>query len=500
MSEQTKDKEILSYSMNMKKQIKEKTINIEANIVSSLWENPQLYLDYDNLNSNKFKTPIWKFYFSIGEKMAKKSFNKIEESDVDLFLNGKDKLFEAYENFGGFDIVRDLQEVCSVENVDVYIQELFKWDVIWNIVDKFTIDSEQLSKIEGLDADGVYDYYTAILNNTFTSSNNNYIVSKLQDGLGDIIKEADEGTNKGMPIYSPILSDEIGGLIDGQLYLLGAGSGCGKTTFLLDCVLPALFDFEIPACFLLNEQDDKKVKQQFLTYIINNLIITDPNKHFSSKRWREGGFTEEEWGWLRKAQEFLEQKISDNKIIIVELKRYSRKEVERLIKQYASMGVTKFFLDTLKLSEDTKEKGDSAFWLGLMNDVLAYSNLVKPAGLNVHLTCTMQLQKINKMQRFLDNSVIGMSKSIIDTASVVILMRKFNPDEYSGQKNEVKVKRPIKGTSAMEEVVLDPKAHYQMAFITKNRNGSAEEFQIVAKQELGYLQYEEVGICNIMPS
>ena len=85
MSEQTKDKEVLAYSMMMKKQIQAKTRNIEANIISCLWEDTQLYYDYDTLDSNKFKTPIWKFYFTIGKKMIMKSIKKIEEADVDLF-------------------------------------------------------------------------------------------------------------------------------------------------------------------------------------------------------------------------------------------------------------------------------------------------------------------------------------------------------------------------------------------------------------------------------
>ena len=93
-----------------------------------------------------------------------------------------------------------------------------------------------------------------------------------------------------------------------------------------------------------------------------------------------------------------------------------------------------------------------------------------------------------------------MSKSIIDTASVVILMRRFNPDEYPGMAHEIKVTKPIKDSSCFEEVVLNPKEHYQLAFITKNRNGCAEEYQIVARQELGTLIYKEVGIANIMPN
>lgn len=495
MSEQTKDKEVLAYSMMMKKQIQAKTRNIEANIISCLWEDTQLYYDYDTLDSNKFKTPIWKFYFTIGKKMIMKSIKKIEEADVDLFLDGKEKLQEAYNEFGGFDTIRDLQEVCSVENVEVYIQELFKWDVLWNIIDKFTIDNNQLDRIENLDADGVYNYYTAILNNTFTSVNNKVNISKLSDGLEEIIEEADEGLAQGMPFESPQLSSEVGGWVDGQTYILGGLSGAGKTTWVQDVILPAVWRLGEPCVIMLNEQDHKKWKQQFLTWIMNNVVITNPNKYFNAKRWREGKFTEEERDWLAQAVKILRDKEVSGQIVIAELKSYSQKEAERIIKQYASIGVKKFILDTFKLSS---EKNDNeAFWLSMQEDMRKFDDLVKPSNLNVALLCTLQLQKSSRMNRYLGVDNIGMSKNVVDVCSVALLMRRIFNDEYPGMAKEIKVKRPIAGTEAFEEVVLDPKKKYVIIFIEKNRNGESQTYQVVAEQNLGRLIYKEVGIADV---
>lgn len=495
MSEQTKDKEVLAYSQMMKKQIQSKTRNIEANIISCLWENPQLYYDYDSLTANKFKSPIWQFYFTIGQKLVMKSIKKIEEADVDLFLDGKDKLIEAYDSFGGFDTIRDLQEVCSIENVEVYIEEVFKWDVIWNIIDKFTIDNKQLDVIENLDADGVYNYYTAILNNTFTSVNNKVIISKLSEDLDEIVDEADEGLEKGMPFDSPQLSSEIGGWVNGQTYILGGLSGAGKTTWVQDVILPSIWKVGEPCVIMLNEQDHKKWKQQFLTWIINNVIITDSKKYFNAKRWREGKFTQQERDWLSQGISLLKEKEVSGQIVIAELKSYSQKEAERIIKQYASIGVKKFILDTFKLSS---EKNDNeAFWLSMQEDCRKFDDLVKPSNLNVALLLTLQLQKSSRMNRYLSVDNIGMSKNVVDVCSVALLMRRVFNDEYSGMAKEIKVKRPINGTSAFEEVILDTNKKYIIIFIEKNRNGRSQEFQIVAEQDLGRLIYKEVGIVDI---
>lgn len=491
----TNDKEVLAYSLKLKGQILVKTKNIEANVISCLWQTPQLYLDYDYLDVNKFKNPIWRFYFTIGKKMASKSIKKIEEIDVDLLLEGQDKLMETYIGFGGFDTVGDLQEVCNIENVSVYIEELVKWDVIYNIVDKFTIDSEVLSKIEGFNADGVYNYYTSVLNKTLNNVNNGVIISKFNEGIDELIANANEGLNAGMPFGSPILSQEIGGWIDGQTYILGGLSGAGKTTWVQDVILPAIWELEEPCVIMLNEQDNVKWKQQFLTWIMNNIVITNPSKHFDAKRWREGHFTEEEWLWLNEASRLLKEKEVGGHIIIAELKSYSQKQAERIIKQYASLGIKKFILDTFKLSNERDD--NDAFWLSMQEDMRKFDDLVKKSNLNVGLLCTLQLQKTSRLNRFLSMDNIGMAKNIIDVASVALLMRRMFNDEYTGMSHEIKVKKPIPGTSSFEDVPLDPKKKYIIIFIEKNRNGESQNYQIVAEQNLGRLVYEEIGICDI---
>lgn len=495
-TKEEKDKITLAYLNKLKTEIQVKTKNIEANVVSCLWQDPTLYLDYDNLDVSKFKNPVWQFYYTIGHKMAIKSIKKIEEVDVDLFLEGKEKSLESYNNWGGFETVGDLQSVCNIENVDVYVQELIKWDVIFNIVDKFTIDSNILKAIETYNADKVYDYYTALLNKTFTASNNGVVISKFNEGLDEIIDEADKGVNKGMPLSnSPILSGEIGGWINGQTYILGGLSGAGKTTWVQDVVLPAIWELEEPCLIMLNEQDHVKWKQQFLTWIINNIIINTPSKFFDAKRWREGGFTEEEWVWLRDASKLLKEKEVSGKIIIAELKSYSQKEAERLIKQYASLGVEKFILDTFKLSNERND--DEAFWLSMQEDMRKFDDLVKKSSLNVALLVTLQLQKTSRLSRYLCMDNIGMSKNVIDVASVALLMRRMFPDEYPGMSKEIKVKQRIPGTESFNEIPLDPKKKYVIIFIEKNRNGESQTYQIVAEQNLGRLIYNEIGIADV---
>ena len=210
-------------------------------------------------------------------------------------------------------------------------------------------------------------------------------------GLEELISKADEGVKKGLPIDSPLLSETINGINLGQITLIGGQSGSGKSTWLIQQILTAVFNYEEAAVFFLNEQDAKKFQQEMLTWIINNIVIKDKKRYFNKVRWRDGGFSEEEFKWLNEARKILEEKTKNNKIIIVEFKTYMHKTTVRSIKKYAAMGVKIFAIDTFKLSSDSNS--NNPFWLEMMQQMREFDDLCKPSNLNVSLICTYQLGK-----------------------------------------------------------------------------------------------------------
>ena len=86
----------------IKKIIRDNTLNIEGVIVGTFWSDPQLYFDYSDLTIDKFKSPIWKFYFGIGRKLAEKDIKSFNSVDVEVYLDNNEKLKNAYDNYGGF--------------------------------------------------------------------------------------------------------------------------------------------------------------------------------------------------------------------------------------------------------------------------------------------------------------------------------------------------------------------------------------------------------------
>ena len=129
MAELTKDKIISLYKATIKNELREKSKNFESNIVVKLWENPQLYLDYNTLGTKNFINEIWKVYFAIGKKMIEKGYTTFSDVDTALFLQNTNDLKEKYEEFGGFSKVSDLFGIGSDDNLEVFINNIKKYAV-----------------------------------------------------------------------------------------------------------------------------------------------------------------------------------------------------------------------------------------------------------------------------------------------------------------------------------------------------------------------------------
>ena len=95
---------------------------------------------------------------------------------------------------------------------------------------------------------------------------------------------------------------------------------------------------------------------------------------------------------------------------------------------------------------------------------------------------------------------MGEAKSIVDCASTVLMIRNILPDEYPSGKNELKVWMPS-GKNGMTKVpvTLDENKRYQLIFLIKNRNGSANQHCIVMEADLSRNLYKEVGLTIVSP-
>ncbi|MGL6174848.1 MAG: DnaB-like helicase C-terminal domain-containing protein [Cellulosilyticaceae bacterium] len=480
--------------------ISNEMLSIEINVVASLYANPELILEHSEIRRIMFKSPMWKCYYTIFEKLIEKGATVIDQIAVETMLgqSGNEKLKQVYDQVGGWNKISIPMDVVETENFSMWVDELKKHSSLYDFIKDCTLTTDHLKSTFGdFDSNDVYDYISAKVNHVFINSSNsgNVKVYNIMDGIEAMIEKANEGIFAGIPYDSPILCNDTAGLCLGNIYLVAAHSGVGKSSYVQYFFLQTYIKNQEPVLIIVNEQSLQDWQRSLLTIIINQEL--KPKRAFNKARFRFGKFTDEEKELLKQATEILQEKISKGLINICPLEKYTSGAVCKLLRKYAALGVKHFILDTLKKSTD---KGNNVqTYESMMDDCVEFDNICKESALNLNLIVTAQLEKSNSSnKRFLNSSAIGMSRNIIDTMAVVLLMRRVWSDEKgAGARNEIKVRKPIKGTQSGVEITLDPSKEYMVMFKEKNRLGSANDYQIVYEVNLGTLQFKEVGITDI---
>lgn len=488
-------------------ELKRIKITYEPDVVTALWTNTELYNQYTNLSPEDFTSNIWRVYFIIGKECTEEGVKTLTPYSAGQYLEKHPKLKAEYERNQGFGLIQEGKEYTTIENFEGALQELYKWKTLLQLAEKGFLTSEFFRKIKDRKIEDIYNYFEATLNSSFVEMDNSITAYNACEGLQEIVDNCNKGLERGVPINnSKMLDETIAGLQLGQIYLLGAQSGVGKTTITLELPLQAMLEENKRCVIFINEQDQVKLQKELLTYIANNKIrnpgiVVDKNQKdrdkagkilFKKKRFKEGEFTEEELELLKEAIQYLDNLKNRKNITIIPLQTYTVDIVKKLICKYAAMGVKYFFLDTFK--ESANAKGEA--WQTMMRDMREFYDLIKPANKNVFLWCTMQLTKANS--RYLTANSIGLAKNMPDVTDVCMLMRPFYPDEYHDCSKQIDVRRK-EGMTEIPVICRREECPCFVLFVEKNRNGDSRNKQIIFRNDLSKNIYEEIGYAYVEP-
>lgn len=493
----TTKKELTPYEteiLNAVKKVKEFKLSCEANICSIFYKNHELLYAYENLKLEDFTNNIWRVYFTIAHDIIiKEKKQSLDEITIGLYLEKHDKLKAKYDEYGGYDTIEKAKEYVKEENMSGYINELHKWNAVLKLLKaKFPV-YDKLSKFADMNAEQIYDYYETHLNHIFVNVEGEVKSYNIADDIDNLIEELDKGLAVGLPYYNlPMITKETGGMLYGNITLIGGLSNVGKTTFTRNAIIPSIIENNEKIVIMLNEDGLKKWQREFLVWIANNIFKSDLQKYVV----RDGKYSPEVKELLYKCADWLKKQKENKTITVIPFKRWSTSKAIKIMNKYSSLGVVNFLIDTYK-NDAGKVLND--IWLTMMQGMVDMYDTVKPEAKNLHLTCTFQLEKgRTARQRFYTQDNIGLAKNIIDPTSTCIMIRNFFEDEYPDGKNELKVYRlDGKNKRTKIPVRLDRDKQYQIAFIVKNREGSANLYQIVLEHDMSRNILKEVGITHV---
>lgn len=475
------------------KQVKEYKVACEANIVSIFYKKPELMYDYQ-LKLEDFSENTWRVYWQIAyDIIVKEKKSVLDDITVGLYLEKHSKLKQKYDEYGGYDTIDKATEYIKTSNISGYVNELKKWETVIRMIASGFPVTDRIKEFVDMSLDEIYKEYDALLNHIFINAEEDVMSYSLSDGIYDLIEQLNEGIAVGLPYDNmPTLTKETGGQLPGNITLVGGLSNMGKTTLTRTMLIPSAVKYGERLVILVNEEGKVKWQRELIVWVANNIYKTDLQKFVV----RDGKFSDEVKELLYKCADWIAEKSENNMLTIIPFSRYETQKAIRVIKKYASLGVKYFILDTYKA--DAGSRSDR-MWLDMQQNMVDIYDTVKAeGGKNVHITITFQLAKSSARQRFYSQDNIGMAKSIIDPASTCLMLRDVFEDEYTGERNELKVYRlDGKNNKSKIPVKLDHDKHYQLIFIVKNREGAANNIQIVCEHDMSRNLLKEVGFTSV---
>lgn len=496
MAENKSSKKLTPYQeelLKAVKTVKEYKLACEANIVSIYYKKPDLMYDFE-LNLEDFTENTWRVYWQIAYDIVIKEHKPVlDDVTIGLYLEKHSKLRQKYDDYGGYETIEKATGYVKTENLGGYIAELNKWNtVLMMLKNKFPV-YDRLSEFADMSLDDIYVEYEAILNHIFINADEDIQSYSIEEGIDDLIDELNEGLAVGLPYYEmPLLNKETGGQLTGNITLVGGLSNMGKTTLTRSLCIPASIKNGEKLVIIINEESRKKWQREMLVWVANNIYKFDLQKFVV----RDGKYSAEVMDMLRKCANWIKEKASDNTVTIIPFNKYRTEKAIKVIKKYASLGVKYFILDTYKA--DSGNRSDK-MWLEMQQSMVDIYDTVKTdGGKDVHIVVTFQLAKSSARQRFYSQDNIGQAKNIVDVASTCLMIRDVFEDEYTGEKNALKVyKLEGKNGKSKIPVNLDHDKHYQLIFIVKNREGAANNYQIVIEHDMSRNLLKEVGFTSV---
>lgn len=470
------------------------SLTTEGNVVGVLLSDLTLFDDC-GLESKDFVTKHGRMLFSLGKQLRDKGLSNFDE--ITFISNANDDLKEKVQNeFGGFKSIQNVIDAVSVKNIDAYIDELNKRNILmalykknFNIFEEMTLESGK--KVipydvfeQNMNSSQILDWYEAQVTTLTKRINSSKIVEEgyvdFDDSFLESLTNQEElgldfgsaGKNiKNETIHTfEYLSRQIMGLRHGTLSAFAAASGVGKSTWLVGLLMSLIAgdDNDHKVCLVSNESVIKDIKIQFLAWFCARYL--DEWKITKTKL-ISGNLTSEEKQIIQKAKKCFREKFAKKIKLVTLADADSRLTCQILKNAILRDGVDIICVDTFKLSMDGRSEN---FWLSLVSDTRVLAELCLKY--NVIGLMTVQLAINSQSRSFLTAECLSQSKAIKEVLSNLILIRQAYPSlEFSPDSpyfiKPFRSKQDTNGEWKEEPYLPEPSKTWRIIFVDKARRG-----------------------------
>lgn len=227
--------------INTLKKINEGREKVEAGFVFACWADPDLFDDYKTVNAGKDETlqnEDAQFYWSLGMNMHKQGIRKFDNISVETFLSNNPKIKKKYESYGGYQTIKELQELVNPDNVEGYFDKICRMNSLSTMAKKYEQIFDDVERFNNATNDDIYDVFE-LLNNSISIKTGHE--SQIEDLklTQEFIESNQSGENVGLNYgeNTPLLNYTTLGMPLGDVYLFAGHSGTGKALAVTEPVL-----------------------------------------------------------------------------------------------------------------------------------------------------------------------------------------------------------------------------------------------------------------------
>ena len=247
----------------------------EACFVFSCWEDPGLYDDYKEVNANGDKTlknDDAKFYWELGRMMHEQGIKRFDAITLEAFLSNKEQTRKRYERYGGYQTIKDLEELIDSDNVTSYYDAITKMNSLSVVAEKYEdLFTNKLDQLQTISNDDVYGAFE-VLNSSIAMSSGHGVEIEDLDVSNEFIERCKLGEANGISYGAacPILNYVTLGLPLGDCYLVSAASGSGKSSFVFENMAVTLAQSGTPVVLFSNEMRADAYRHLLMVHILTH--------------------------------------------------------------------------------------------------------------------------------------------------------------------------------------------------------------------------------------
>ncbi len=462
----------------------------EGSFVFGLWKSPELFSDYDKVNENGDCTLITPF-FDLGKQIAKQGYKTINHAEIKAFLKGRPTLRKRFDEWGGMHSVEEVRSVISANNVEANFAIITKMNLLMRLHDKGFNVIQNIGKLKQMSAQEVYNFYDNQLTSINVKADYDSEIETLEIDEA-FISECDKGSTKGIDYGETcrILNHLTLGLPLGEMYMLAGHSGAGKSSFAFENFILTVTMNGIKCAVISNEMRASAFKHLLLVHILTQDL---DYWELTRKKIKQGAFTPEQHEMLKKAMEISREKYGSIKF--VKLFNNDIGKVKQFTRKLAKQGYQVILYDTMKSDDVVNE----AMWQQLLTNSRKLFQLASKE--NISLVASYQLALHSLDKRYLNASCLSNAKQIKEVFSEMVYLRPLWPDEYTGEKHDVKPytrgQDPTGRYGIIEKfVATDSDKQYVIAFLDKTRNDKDKQ-TLLYEFNSDYNSWTEVGYCTV---